>query len=132
MTDTRPVTCQDCGWKGTVAQCEPIAPRYLPERVPAGDVMPAGECPECGASAMLDQDKPEPCVEIVTVPLPERASHFGVRSTAQSLANVMSMARNTYSYRVQDMDSHGFRVAAYRPSPYPAMVPDRYLRIVRA
>ena len=42
------------------------------------------------------------------------------------------MARNTYSYRVQDMDSYGFRVAVYRPSPYPAMVPDRYLRIVRA
>lgn len=94
--------------------------------------MPAGECPECGASAMLDRDQPEPCIEIVTVPLPERASHFGVRSTAQSLANVMSMARNTSSYRVQDMDSHGFRVAVYRPSSYPAMVPDAYLQILRA
>lgn len=132
MTDTRPVTCQDCGWQGTVAQCEPIAPRYLPERVAAGDVMPAGECPECGASAMLDPERTEPCIEIVTVPVPERATHLGVRSTAQSLANVMSMARNRYSYRVQDMDSHGFRVAVCRPSPYSSMVPDGYLRIVRA
>ena len=81
---------------------------------------------------MLDPERPEPCIEIVTVPLPERATHFGVRSTAQSLAHVMSMARNTYNYRVQDMHNSGFRVAVYRPSPYPPMVPDGYPRIVRA
>ena len=39
MTYNRPVTCRECGWKGIVAHCEPIAPRYLPERVAAGDVM---------------------------------------------------------------------------------------------
>ena len=132
MTDTRPVTCQDCGWKGTISQCEPIAPRYLPERVPAGDVMPAGECPECGASAMLDADKPDPCVRIVTVPNPERATHFGVRSTTQSLANVMATAAGTCTYRVQDLDRHGFRVAIYRRNPYPPMLPDGYLRIETA
>ena len=130
MTDTRPVTCQDCAWKGTVGQCEPIAPRYLPERVPAGDAMPAGECPECGASAMLDQ--PEPCIRIETTPTPEHATHFGVRSTAQALANVMSTARKACGYRVQDMDRHGFRVAVYHETPYPRMVPDGYLRIVPA
>ena len=132
MTDIRPVTCQDCGWKGTVGQCEPIAPRYLPERVPAGDVMPAGECPECGASAMLDADKPDPCVRIVTVPNPERATHFGVRSTTQSLASVMATAAGNCTYRVQDLDRYGFRVAVYRQNPYPQMVPDGYLRIERA
>ena len=60
MTDMRPVTCQECGWKGTVGRCEPIAPRYLPERVPAGDVMPAGDCPVegCGGAAMLNQREP--------------------------------------------------------------------------
>ena len=131
MTDTRPVTCQDCGWKGTVAQCEPIAPRYLPERVPAGDVV-AGECPACGTSAMLDADKPDPCVRIVTVPNPERATHFGVRSTTQSLANVMATAVNTCTYRVQDLDRHGFRVAVYGRNPYPPMLPDGYLRIETA
>ena len=129
MTDIRAVTCQDCGWKGTVSQCEPIAPRCLPERVPAGGVMPAGECPECGASAMLDADKPDPCVRIVTVPNPEFAMHFGVRSTTQSLANVMAFARDTCTYRVQDVDHHGFRVAVYRRNPYPPMLPDGYLRI---
>ena len=129
MTDTRPVTCQDCGWKGTVGHCEPIAPRHLPERVATGDIMPAGECPECGASAMLDADGPHPYARIVTVPTPERATHFGVRSTAQSLANVMSMAHNTYNYRVQDMDRHGFRVAVYRHSPYPPMLAEGYLKI---
>ena len=58
MPDMRAVTCQECAWQGTVSQCEPIASRCLPERVPAGDVLPAGECPECGASAMLDREHP--------------------------------------------------------------------------
>ena len=57
MTKVQTVTCRECGWKGTVAHCEPIAPRYLPERVAVGDVMPAGECPECGANAMLDEQR---------------------------------------------------------------------------
>ena len=91
--------------------------------------MPAGECPECNASAMIDQDKPEPRIAIVTTPVPERATHFGVRSTTQSLANVMAMAANTCTYRVQDLDHHGFRVAVYRRNPYPPMLPDGYLRI---
>ena len=134
MTDMRPVICQNCGWKGTVGQCEPIDPRYLPERVPAGGIMPAGECPVCGASAMLDEDKAEPsrgpCITIVTTREPERATHFGVRTTAQALADVMAMAANTCTYRVQDIS--GFRVTVYRQSPYPRMVPDAYLRILPA
>ena len=111
MSDMRTVTCQDCNWEGTVVQSEPIAPRYLPERVPAGDVMPAGECPECGASAMLDAHRPDPCVRILTVPDPERATHFGVRSTTRSLADVMATAAGSATYRAQDLDRHGFRVA---------------------
>ena len=94
--------------------------------------MPAGECPECGASAMLDADTSDPCVRIVTTPTPERATHFGVRSTTQSLANVMATAAGNCTYRVQDLDRHGFRVAVYRHNPYPPMVPDGYLRIVPA
>ena len=120
-------TCQYCGWNGPADQCGPLENAW--ERVQPGDTMPAGECPECSASAMLDDDTPEPCIEIVTTPTPERATHFGVRSTAQALANVMSTARNTSSYRVQGMDVHGFRVAVYRQNPYPQMVPDGYLRI---
>ena len=120
-------TCQSCGWNGPAHQCGPLNNAW--ERVQPGDVMPAGECPVCSASAMLEEDKPEPCISIVTMPTPDRATHFRVRSTAQALANVMSTARNTSSYRVQDMDVHGFRVAVCRRNPYPQMVPDGYLRI---
>ena len=123
-------TCQYCGWNGPADRCGPLKNAW--ERVQPGDVMPAGECPECSASAMLDENSAEPCIRIETVPAPERATHFAVRSTAQALADVMSMAADTSSYRLQDMDAHGFRVAVYHRSPYPAMVPDGYLRIVPA
>lgn len=129
MPDHRPVTCQDCNWKGTVRQTEPLAPRYLPERVLPGDIMPAGECPECGASAMLDPPATGPTIAIVTVTNPKRATHFGVKSTAQSLANVMAAARNNRDYVVQDMRPAGFRVAVKKYSPYNRMVPDAYLRL---
>lgn len=129
MPDDRPVTCQNCGWNGTVRQCEPIAARHLAERVPAGDVMPAGDCPECGASAMLDRPDTGPAVAIVTVTSPERASHFGVRSTAQSLANVMWALRNNRDYPIQDMGPAGFRVSVKKYSPYNRMIADGYLRI---
>ena len=120
-------TCQSCGWNGPADRCGALKNAW--ERVAPGDVMPAGECPVCSASAMLDENNSEPCVRIETTPAPECATHFGVRSTAQSLANVMAMAANTCTYRVQDMDRHGFRVAVYRPSPYRPMVSDGYLRI---
>ena len=123
-------TCQYCGWNGPADRCGPLKNAW--ERVAPGAVMPAGECPECNASAFLDEDKPDPCVRIETTPDPERATHFGVRSTAQSLANVMAVAADTRTYRVQDMDHHGFRVAVYPWTPYPPMVPAGYLRIVPA
>ena len=62
---------------------------------------------------MLDQARQEPSVTIVTTRVPERAAKLGVRSTAQALADVMSLAGNKYSYRVQDIDP-GFRVAVFR------------------
>ena len=129
MPDDRPVTCQNCSWKGTVRQTEPLAPRHLPERVLPGDVMPAGDCPECGASAMLDPDTADPTLRIVTVRNPEQATHFAARSTARSLADLMATAIDRHSYRVQDMDRHGFRVAVYRPLPNPGMLAQGYLRV---
>ena len=129
MSHDRPVTCENCGWKGTVSHTEPIAPRYLPERVLPGDVMPAGECPECGANAMLDPDTTEPALRIVTVRNPEQATHFAARSTAHSLADFMATAIRRHSYRLQDMDRHGFRVAVYRPLPNPGMFAQGYLRV---
>ena len=123
-------TCQYCGWNGPADRCGPLKNAW--ERVESGTPMPAGECPACSASAMLDETRQEPSVMIVTTLVPERATKFGVRSTAQALASVMSLARNTRSYRVQDMDRSGFRVAVFRQTPYPRMVPDGYLRIVPA
>ena len=57
------VTCQYCDWKGPVDECGPLHNAW--ERVQPGDPMPAGECPKCNASAMLDEDKPEPHIKIV-------------------------------------------------------------------
>ncbi len=123
-------TCQSCGWNGPADRCGPLNNAW--ERVRPGDTMPAGKCPECNASAMLDEDRSEPRITIATMPAPECATHFAVRATAQALASVMSIARNTCGYRVQDIDVHGFRVAVYRRHPYPQMVPDGYLRIESA
>ena len=132
MPDMRAATCRECAWQGTVSHCEPIAPRYLPERVPAGQVMPAGECPECGDNAMLDEAGCEPGLKVVTTLVPERATKFGVRSTAQSLANVMWDYSRPWSYRVQDLDRSGFRVAVHRDTPGAGSDPHGYLRIERA
>ena len=51
-TQGRTVRCQDCGWAGTQCQCATL--RDPMERVLPGDEMPAGECPRCGAAAMLE------------------------------------------------------------------------------
>ena len=123
-------TCQYCHWKGPVDECGQLHNAW--ERVQPGDPMPAGECPKCNASAMLDEDKPEPRIKIVTTPGPLSATKFGLRTTAQGLANVMSLAGNKWSYRVQDVHLSGFRVAVYRKTPHPDTVPQGYLRIVPA
>ena len=94
--------------------------------------MPAGECPKCSASALLDEARQEPSITIVTTLVPERATKFGVRSTAQALANVMWLAANRYRYPVEDLGSSGFRVAVYRETPKRETVPSGYLRIERA
>ncbi len=120
-------TCQYCGWNGPADRCGPLKNAW--ERVEPGDVMPAGECPNCNASAMLDETRQEPSVTIVTTLVPERATKFGVRSTAQALADVMWLAANRYSYRVEDLGSSGFRVAVYREAPKRDTAPRGYLRI---
>ena len=63
MSDSEggPVRCQNCGWTGTEDQTNELRRSW--ERVQPGDVMPAGECPECGASAMLDEPAPPAPIE---------------------------------------------------------------------
>jgi uncharacterized Zn finger protein (UPF0148 family) len=53
-----PCQCENCDWTGTASELKPIAD--LEQRVAAGEIMPAGECPECGALAHYkDEEAPE-------------------------------------------------------------------------
>ena len=122
-------TCQYCGWNGPADQCGPLKNAW--ERVEPGDTMPAGECPKCHASALLDETRHEPCIKVGTTLVPERATKFGIRSTAQSLANVMCESSRPWRYRVQDLDRSGFRVAVHRDTPGDGPDPHGYLRIER-
>ena len=123
-------TCHYCGWNGPVDQCGPLKNAW--ERVEPGDVVPAGECPKCNASALLDETRHEPCIKVATTRVPERATKFGVRSTAQSLANVMRDSSRPWIYRVEELDRAGFRVAVCRDTPGAGPDPHGYLRIERA
>ncbi len=120
-------TCQYCGRSGPADQCDLLENAW--ERVEPGTPMPAGACPNCSASALLDEARQEPSATIVTTLMPERATKFGVRSTAEALADVMWLAANRYSYRVEDLGSSGFRVAVYLETPKRETVPRGYLRI---
>ena len=46
-------TCQDCGKRHAVSALR--EPKHLHERLEPGDTYPAGECPACGALALLDE-----------------------------------------------------------------------------
>jgi hypothetical protein len=41
------VKCENCSWRGDLADTNEIDDFW--ERVNAGEIMPAGQCPECGA-----------------------------------------------------------------------------------
>ena len=126
----RTATCQYCGWNGPADQCGPL--KNACERVEPGDPLPAGECPKCNASALLDETRHEPCIKVATTQVPECATKFGVRSTAQNLADVMWDSSHPWSYRVEDLDRSGFRVAVHRDTPGAGPNLHGYLRIERA
>lgn len=46
------VTCEYCDWSGRYPALDMISD--LEERVTPGEIVPAGECPECGSLAHLD------------------------------------------------------------------------------
>lgn len=58
--------CQNCDWTGEADSCLPI--KDLEERVEAGEIMPAGECPECGALCQIDAE-PVPVTTYRGVPV---------------------------------------------------------------
>lgn len=47
------VGCQDCEWTGDIGDVSDKGIRDIFERVSPGEVMPAGECPKCGALVHL-------------------------------------------------------------------------------
>ena len=47
----RRVACQNCEWRGQESECDEIADFW--SRVEPGEIMPAGECPACGALCHL-------------------------------------------------------------------------------
>jgi hypothetical protein len=53
MDETLHCVCGNCDWVGPIADLNDITD--VQERVQAGEVTPAGECPECGALAHLDE-----------------------------------------------------------------------------
>lgn len=63
MDEEQPVRCSDCDWLGTFGQIERTVYQihHLYERVSPGEIMPAGECPECEALCyVVDEAEPKP------------------------------------------------------------------------
>lgn len=50
--------CDGCDWRGAAEELDDID--RLHERLDAGGVVPAGECPACGALAYIDKDQTPP------------------------------------------------------------------------
>lgn len=59
--DDRTATCDNCGGQFDLDLIVPLEScRDLGERLDPGSVVPAGECPECGAFCYLDPDPNQP------------------------------------------------------------------------
>ncbi len=58
--DEAPCKCCNCSWKGKASDLGILSHRYTSQMV-AGDVLPAGECPECGVPvyAMSEEEQLE-------------------------------------------------------------------------
>ncbi len=119
--------CQNCDWTGPADLCGPLKNAH--ERVQPGDVMPAGECPLCGASAMIVEHDDSPCFKIVTRTHPHLATHFASKVSARTLADLMNFAHPDRHFFVQHIHHIGHRVAVSRPFPQTPDAPDGYLQV---
>ena len=57
----REVECQDCGWEGPEEEMDnewPAIP-HIKDRISPGEIVPAGECPLCGALCHLKEGQHE-------------------------------------------------------------------------
>jgi predicted RNA-binding Zn-ribbon protein involved in translation (DUF1610 family) len=55
LPDAAPVNCPNCEWVGKSIDLEMV--RDIQERIYPGETVPAGQCPECGALAMLTEQE---------------------------------------------------------------------------
>lgn len=76
-----PCSCQDCDWQGPASALLMVA--SVEERITAGEIVPAGECPECGALAHLDEPGRAPAAGDVAIP---RSVLQGLINAAQTTA----------------------------------------------
>lgn len=121
-------TCQYCGWTGPADRCAPLENAW--ERVQPGDPMPAGECPECSASAMLDEKRHDPAIRIETTLVPEFATVFDRQTAAQAVADIMASRQDRWSCRPRMLDASSWRIEVHaRNRPLLASLKG-YLRIV--
>lgn len=63
-----PCRCDNCDWRGLLSAVCPVV-SDLEQRTMPGEEVPAGECPECGALAHLDEsggesEEPRPVVSV--------------------------------------------------------------------
>ena len=54
LTGKEPVECQNCDWTGFASDLLSICDAE--ERIFPGEIVPAGECPDCGALAHLNEE----------------------------------------------------------------------------
>jgi hypothetical protein len=55
LDEKEPVSCDNCDWEGVAEDLEITSD--LEERISPGDIVPAGECPECNCLAYLAKPK---------------------------------------------------------------------------
>ncbi len=68
--------CQSCDWTGPEADLKPIEEQGIFDRVAPGEVMPAGECPKCGAVAHLTKPDDDSLAALIGDALLYEAGQF--------------------------------------------------------
>ena len=110
--------CQSCDWTGPADLCGPLKNAH--ERVQPGDVMPAGECPECRASAMLDETPARAGGEPRLQPVCNRCRGSDILIDAQGCWDIDAQGweiHSTYEENPYCRDCEGKTSFAMKPVP---------------
>ena len=87
---SRPVKCENCSWSGDFTEQDVIDNLY--DRVAGGEIMPSGQCPECGSlchEPNTMQDALKALLERAEKGLDQSATHEGLLN-----CNALANARN--------------------------------------